>query len=294
MAKSWLIGVCVVVLVSGVLAAQPAWPAFAAFNDSDNDGAIDVAERIGGSDPNDADSFPESAGGSIYLALPLCTDGVDNDMDGMTDDDDPGCIDTDQDLVDDPVEDALGSDPNDFDSIPEDSMVDAVLASLGFITFLCSDHLDNDLDGVIDSDDPGCAPLDTDDDGFGDVIEKTHGSDPDSTSSQPEVETVDASLCADGTDNDLDGLIDGDDPGCTAQPTETAAAPAEPTARPAEAATPKPTAVLPATGSGADGGRAAMGRMPLVWLAAAGVMLAGIGASWRRLRRRSWHPTSRS
>jgi hypothetical protein len=92
--------------------------ASAAFNDSDGDGVIDTIERIASSDPFDADSGPENAAGPVYLGRPVCTDGVDNDLDGQIDEADPGCTDTDGDLVDDPTELAIGSDPNSFDSVP--------------------------------------------------------------------------------------------------------------------------------------------------------------------------------
>jgi hypothetical protein len=231
----------------------------AAFNDSDGDGVIDVAERIAGSDPFSADSSPESAAGALYLGRPVCTDGIDNDGDGQTDSADPGCTDSDHDIVDDPSERVLGSDPNDFNSVPEDSRVDAVLVSLGFITFQCNDGLDNDLDGLIDDRDPGCAPFDTDGDGYGDVDEKTYGSDPNDATSGPEDDRVDPALCADGVDNDHDGLTDIDDSGCLAHPTATATPTSiEPTPTrgatrgPPAAATATPMAGLPATGSAGE------------------------------------------
>jgi hypothetical protein len=269
-------------LVTLTLALHRPWPASAAFNDSDGDGALDVAERIAGSDPNDASSYPESAGGSIYLGQPLCTDGVDNDLDGMVDGADPGCTDSDGDLADDPVEVALGSDPNNNESIPEDSQVDAVLASLGFIEFQCDDGLDNDLDGLFDADDPGCAPLDTDEDGFDDVSEKTYGSDPDDAESQPESVVFDAAACADDIDNDLDGLIDGADDGCVPEPTPTVAGPGTPmNGVPAATATPAATVVaLPSAGGGPGGGDS--GRL-LALFALGGLGLAALGATaWRR------------
>jgi hypothetical protein len=258
-----------------VLALHRPESASAAFNDSDGDGALDVAERIAGSDPNDAASYPESAGGGIYLGQPLCTDGVDNDLDGMTDAADPGCTDSDGDLVDDPVEVALGSDPNNNESIPEDSLLDAVLASLGFIEFQCNDELDNDLDGMIDAADPGCEPLDTDSDGFDDATEKTYGSDPDDAASQPENVALDAATCADDVDNDLDGLTDGADDGCLPEPTATPTTPAAATA--AATATPAATvAALPATGGGA-GDDAGEARLLLALAAFGGAVLGALG-----------------
>jgi LPXTG-motif cell wall-anchored protein len=67
-------------------------------------------------------------------AAPECSDGVDNDGDGVIDADDPGCH-TDGDATN-----PASYDPND------DSEADTE----------CSDGVDNDGDGVIDADDPGC------------------------------------------------------------------------------------------------------------------------------------------
>jgi hypothetical protein len=58
----------------------------------------------------------------------------------------------------------------------------------------CQDGVDNDNDGFIDGDDPGC------DDG-------TEA--PDNSPPPPP-----PGECEDGVDNDNDGLVDGDDPGC--------------------------------------------------------------------------------
>ena len=57
----------------------------------------------------------------------------------------------------------------------------------------CSDGVDNDGDGFVDLDDPGC----------------TNAEDDDETNSPPAVVQ-----CNDGIDNDGDGLVDLDDPGC--------------------------------------------------------------------------------
>lgn len=59
----------------------------------------------------------------------------------------------------------------------------------------CSDAIDNDLDGLVDMQDPGCAsPMDSDE--FNAPIDQT------------------IPACSDGTDNDGDGLADMNDPGC--------------------------------------------------------------------------------
>ncbi|MCF7844836.1 MAG: DUF4215 domain-containing protein [Kiritimatiellales bacterium] len=88
-----------------------------------------------------------------------CNDGVDNDEDGVIDDDDPGCEEE--------------KDNNEGDG-----------------TTQCQDGKDNDDDGFVDLVDPGCENK-IDNDEFNVIPE-----------------------CSDGKDNDDDGVIDDDDPGC--------------------------------------------------------------------------------
>jgi subtilisin len=59
------------------------------------------------------------------LGFPECADGIDNDGDGLSDDDDPGC-------------ESSGDPFEKIDTLP------------------CDDGDDNDFDGAIDMDDPGC------------------------------------------------------------------------------------------------------------------------------------------
>ncbi len=93
-----------------------------------------------------------------------CSDGLDNDRDGLVDSADPGCSDgSDDDESDDPV-----------------------------TVTQCSDGLDNDGDGLTDMDDPDCT----------------------SPEDQLEVPPVHTTECSDGLDNDGDGLTDHDDLGC--------------------------------------------------------------------------------
>jgi hypothetical protein len=68
--------------------------------------------------------------------IPACSDGLDNDGDGVSDDEDPGCY----------VEDGEGStyDPNKEDEGNESTLP------------LCTDESDNDGDELIDLDDPDC------------------------------------------------------------------------------------------------------------------------------------------
>ncbi|MCH7991242.1 MAG: hypothetical protein IIC35_02325, partial [Gemmatimonadetes bacterium] len=197
----------------------------AAFNDSDGDGATDAAEELAGSDPNDPDSFPESIAvesltGFIGPHLPLCSDGIDNDLDGLTDGEDPGCTDSDGDSVSDPTEELLGSDPDDFDSVPEHARFDVFLESFGLPVFLCADFIDNDGDGLLDAEDPGCEPIDSDGDGVDDAAEKRFGSDPADPDSMPEHEAPNPGSCTDGIDNDQNGFTDDADPGCSSPPND--------------------------------------------------------------------------
>ena len=123
-----------------------------------------------------------------------CSDGKDNDGDGLIDSADPGC--------------ANGSDPDETD-VPQ-----------------CSDGKDNDGDGLIDyPNDPGCSSfLDTtesgnpacsdgiDNDGDGKV---DFPADP-GCSSASDTNESDIPACSDGLDNDGDGKVDFPfDPGCT-------------------------------------------------------------------------------
>jgi hypothetical protein len=124
----------------------------------------------------------EAPGGS-----PSCTDGIDNDDDGLADrTNDPGCHE---------VEGPPGS-------------------------VLCTDTYDNDIDGVSDSADSGCSAIegppsspacsdavDNDGDRFGD------NGDPDcaAVAEGPPGSTA----CADGLDNDFDGAEDSVDSGCS-------------------------------------------------------------------------------
>ena len=186
----------------------------AALTDEDGDGVIDIAESVFGSDPGDAASTPETVGFPVFFPTDICADGVDNDADGLTDAADPSCVDSDEDIISDPSEVLLGSDPNDEASIPEDYRFDATIISLGLPARLCLDGEDDDGDGLTDAADPGCDALDGDGDTFDDLTEKNVGSDPADPSSVPEHESFNPGSCTDGSDNDLDGLTDGADAGC--------------------------------------------------------------------------------
>lgn len=197
------------------VASQAPRPAHAVFQDSDGDTVIDLAEVTTGSNPNDATSVPESTEAIFASGVPLCTDGVDNDRDGLTDAADTGCTDSDNDIISNATELFLGSDPYNSASFPEDSRFDVAADDAGFPLYWCGDRLDNDGDGFIDSADPGCAPIQNDGDAFDDATEKRYGSDPANPNSVPEHELANPGSCSDAIDNDRDSMTDSADPACT-------------------------------------------------------------------------------
>lgn len=116
--------------------------------DSDGDGVSDLTEI-------DLQSKPYGAigGGSVPEDVSVagtCSDSVDNDGDGGTDDADDGCLDADSDGFSDEREDTFGSDKNDVASTPENLNVQPTSQHV------CSDGLDNDGDDLVDLDDPSC------------------------------------------------------------------------------------------------------------------------------------------
>jgi PKD repeat protein len=133
------------------------------------------------------------------FVLPQCSDGVDNDGDGLVDMLDPGCSDS--------------SDNNESNPV---------------VLHACNDGLDNDGDGLIDMFDPGCSNSSDDDEFNGVVLHACNDGldndgdglidmlDPGCTSPSDDDETNAVVLpdCNDGVDNDGDGLVDLADPGC--------------------------------------------------------------------------------
>ena len=111
----------------------------------------------------------------------MCADGADGDRDGMSDCDDPDCVDREP-CLELSCED--GQD-NDNDGAIDCDDLDCIAESLCQESE-CADGEDNDADELIDCDDPSCATR------------------------EPCAER----LCGDGEDGDADGLIDCDDPDC--------------------------------------------------------------------------------
>src|SRR5206468_4913032 len=120
-----------------------------------------------------------------------CADGIDNDGDGVIDAADPGCH-----------TDGNAGNPGSYNP-----------GGTSETNAQCSDGRDNDGDGLIDAADPGCHtdgnannpssynPGDNDETNSGSGNKGTNGG-----GSNP--------ACSDGKDNDGDGLIDANDPGC--------------------------------------------------------------------------------
>jgi len=129
--------------------------------DSDNDFISNAMETRLGSDLNDNTSFPESSQFDAMLSYfgvgfaITCGDAADNDHDGLTDGEDPGCvqIQNDGDDFSDAAEKLFGSDPTNPNSVPEHDIPNPGS---------CTDGSDNDLDGLTDSADPGCQPAPND------------------------------------------------------------------------------------------------------------------------------------
>jgi hypothetical protein len=107
---------------------------------------------------------------------PQCSNGLDDDDDGLVDAEDPDCR-----YAGDPQESGSGATakrPN-----------DALNAFAGYVSgvSICADGLDNDADGLTDNQDPACGQ-----DSRGEAMPQ----------------------CGDGIDNDGDGTVDGEDASC--------------------------------------------------------------------------------
>ena len=142
-----------------------------------------------------ADGFGNRAGGPGQLTIALtpagaaCDDGIDNDGDTLTDLEDPGCENIDDDNE---FNEPLPACSNRIDD-DDDGRIDGLDPGCEgpddedeFNPPLCGDEVDNDEDELIDLADPGCTSLEDDDE------------------TDPEI----APACADGIDNDEDGQID--------------------------------------------------------------------------------------
>ena len=157
-----------------------------------------------------------------------CSDGLDNDCNGLTDAEDPNCqgavcTDNDEDGYGDPASAACTSPELDCDDTNANVNPGETEGPVGDAT--CSDGLDNDCNGLTDADDPNCQEAevctDNDEDGYGDPASAACPSpelDCDDTNANVnpgETEgPVGDATCSDGLDNDCNGLTDMDDPNC--------------------------------------------------------------------------------
>jgi hypothetical protein len=127
-----------------------------------------------------------------------CGDAIDNDLDTLTDCDDPDCNCSEAGACDNGVDDdGDGATDCDDEVCIEHPACDEAYG--------CQDGVDQDADGLIDCDDPDCPHyLLGDQEGFCAAVES-----PDAAHTSP-------GICSDGTDNDSDGLADCADPDCAA------------------------------------------------------------------------------
>ena len=127
-----------------------------------------------------------------------CTDGIDNDEDGLTDCDDDDCINDAacQVLVEDICDDTIDNDGDGLTDCDDDDCAGDIACSVLTETE-CDDGLDNDDDGDTDCDDSDCIG--------------------DAACTDTEVQ------CDDGLDNDDDGDTDCDDSDCDGDPACTTA-----------------------------------------------------------------------
>ncbi len=149
---------------------------------------------------------------------PQCSDGIDNDGDGLIDENDPGCH-----------TDGNKNNPGSYD--PEDNdETDPVNT-----TAQCKDGIDNDGDGKTDFPaDPGCIDENDNDetdepaeepqckdgidnDGDGKVDFPADPGCTDELDNDETDESAEEPQCKDGIDNDRDGKVDMQDPGCASQ-----------------------------------------------------------------------------
>ncbi|MDC8014835.1 Ig domain-containing protein [Tahibacter soli] len=163
------------------------------------------------------------SGGILPITIEQCSDGIDNDGDGLIDfPNDPGCVDS-HGVEAAPCSDGIDNDGDLLIDYPNDPECGSAHDITENAIVACDDGIDNDGDGLIDyPNDPQCNFQNDNTENFGqcdDGIDNDGDglidfpADPGCTSPSDSSETAPA--CSDGVDNDGDGLVDfPNDPGC--------------------------------------------------------------------------------
>jgi len=181
-------------------------PATPTCTDNDGDGYFAEGGACGTMDPNDRDA-------TVYPGAPeICDDRKDNDGNGLIDSQDPACMvtvtctDMDGDGYF-----AEGGQCGAMDCNDGDTAINPGAAEL------CSDGIDNNCNGLVDTADPNavnCPLTCTDDDGDGYSTEGGACGPMDCNDSDTTVNPGAAEICGDGIDNNCDMRVDSRDAVC--------------------------------------------------------------------------------
>jgi gliding motility-associated-like protein len=196
--------------------------------DSDGDGIVDASDNCPSmANADQADTDSDGVGDVCDNCITIQNSNqLDTDGDGIgnacdTDDDNDGCLDTEDTFPLDPSECSDTDGDGIGDNVDTDNDNDGVLNSSDNCEFTPnSNQLDTDGDGVgnvCDSDDDG--------DGFSDADEITCGTDPLLASSMPLDTDVDGIPNCIDTDDDNDGYSDTDEIACNSDPLEATSKP---------------------------------------------------------------------
>ena len=158
---------------------------------------------------------------------PACSNGADDDGDGLVDLADPGCSgpgDTSEQEPSLPCDNGLDDDGDGLVDLADPGCSGPADASETDPSLVCDNGLDDDGDGLVDAADPGCAgptdptetdpalvcdnTLDDDGDGLADAADPGCAGPADPSEQDPGLP------CDNGADDDGDGLVDLADPGC--------------------------------------------------------------------------------
>ena len=157
--------------------------------DNDGDGFVDCRDR---SCYKTLSCCPSQIKDQNYEStMELCSDGVDNDCDGYSDCSDKSCYQSSDPEVLKHCAEKICKDKC-MSAYPDNCLTDPTC-----LLEVCSDGVDNDMNGYVDCKDKTCAELEyCTGEVLGGLVENTEA------------------LCSDNIDNDLDGRADCDDPDC--------------------------------------------------------------------------------